>query len=155
MTNMKMRFDTEEELIAALDPGIRRTVAWLRDHGFDTTDSGDGVTKLETGVMDPEDVLDVPHVVMVTEPDELVTWAKRLAHELSARGIDLVPEGRGEPTLSASYDPANGSSVLILYGVNDEMLFGEASESADACDEQEQSLAHDDTQPETPEAKRG
>jgi len=28
-----------------LDPGIRRTVAWLRGLGFETTDSGDGVSK--------------------------------------------------------------------------------------------------------------
>lgn len=30
---------------SALDPGIRRTILWLRARGFNTTDSGDGVSK--------------------------------------------------------------------------------------------------------------
>lgn len=38
-----------DDIIAACDPGIRRVVAWLRERGFKTTDSGDGVTKPSAG----------------------------------------------------------------------------------------------------------
>ena len=41
---MKVDPLTPEET-EALDPGIRRLVTLLRAHGFETTDSGDGVTK--------------------------------------------------------------------------------------------------------------
>jgi hypothetical protein len=42
-----------------LDPGIREVVRMLRDAGFNTTDSGDGVTKVALG---HEGVMTVPHV---------------------------------------------------------------------------------------------
>jgi hypothetical protein len=36
-----------EEIVAGCDPGVRRLVRLLNERHFDTTDSGDGVTKYE------------------------------------------------------------------------------------------------------------
>ena len=58
--------------VSALDPGVRDTVTLLRAHGFDTTDSGDGVSK------PPEQrVFNVPHVACRIDPARLIEEAKR------------------------------------------------------------------------------
>lgn len=44
-----------------IDPGVRRLVRLLREHGFDTSDSGDGHSKIAQGY-DPEQMAHVPHV---------------------------------------------------------------------------------------------
>ncbi len=46
-----------------LDPGIREFVRWLNVTGYKTSDSGDGVSKV--GVMGAEDLIDVPHAIVV------------------------------------------------------------------------------------------
>ena len=123
---------TPEEL-AALDPGIRSTVAWLRFHGFDTVDSGDGVTKYadapDEASADVADVgpgwigcaLPVPNVAIQVEPDQLVAEADRLAALLlSEHGVTVDPQGENlvadQAVISASYDPANRTALILLTG---------------------------------------
>ena len=53
-----------------LDPGIRETVRLLRDAGFETTDSGDGVSKPEVGRC-----LSFGHVFIEVSPDKLISEA--------------------------------------------------------------------------------
>lgn len=91
-----------------LDPGIRRFVKWLNDRGYQTTDSGDGVTKGEFG--EPE-----PHVYMVVSADNLVCWAHMLRKDLNALG---VTDGQ----VQATYNPDDGVAMLSIHGVNDSML---------------------------------
>lgn len=112
MTNDKTPID--------LDPGIRHTVEWLQGLGFNTTDSGDGKTKI--GI--DEDALDFPHVFMVVKPSDLVGHAGHLMAYLRAIGIEVKPNGMDEkqPTIEATYDPADGSAIIGLFGVDDEML---------------------------------
>jgi hypothetical protein len=64
-----------------LDPGIRAEVEVLRNAGFRTTDSGDGVSKI--GKM--ECVLPFKHVVAMTSPDSMVLDAEA-ARELLGEG---------------------------------------------------------------------
>jgi hypothetical protein len=108
-----------------LDPGIRRTVLWLRKAGFDTTDSGDGVSKFK--VAEPmEGALDYPHVVCVLKPEELYYEAIFMARLVQAQGVKVVQNGRREPgqaEVQASLDPADGSAILVLAGVGDAELF--------------------------------
>lgn len=105
-----------------LDPGIRRLVVWLNSLGFKTTDSGDGVTK-------PEEhrSLEGPHVFMTTTPDKMVEEANRL-HALILNAIVIgLPAGHPRPEFSveASYSADTPwLAVLMLLGVNDEMIFG-------------------------------
>jgi len=123
------------------DKGIGMTVEWLQAHGFETTDSGDGVSKPEAGEVGEGGVVEVqafPHVVAVVPPEALAGEADRLACMLAERGIALQPQGRAievepngtpadlhqGPTLLASYDPADGSAVLFLANVDDALLFG-------------------------------
>lgn len=109
-----------------LNPGIRRTVAFLREHGFDTSDSGDGHTNVAAGM---EGALDVPHVVVPAGPCSLIGEAARLHSLLRLRGIDVAPNGRRDPEgedgaaeIHAIYDPADGSAVIVLLGVDDALL---------------------------------
>lgn len=103
--------------LAALNPGIRRLVAYLRAHGFATCDSGDGVTH------EHECDRDHAYVAMRVRPDALVSEADRLARVLRDAGVEVQPMGM-EPTpcIQASYDPADGTALLDLTHVTDDML---------------------------------
>lgn len=95
-----------------LDPGIRHVVRLLRSYGFETTDSGDGVSK-RTALddLDPFDrevwlitdgVLPFPHVAASTDVREMVSEAERMAEVL------------GEPwVVEASYSTASRSAILF------------------------------------------
>lgn len=97
-----------------LDPGIRRTVMWLRSCGFETTDSGDGVSKSPVG---DDGELDFPHVFMTCDPFDMVAEARRLLGLLTGLGLDF---GRVE----ASFSPNDGIAVIALTGVLDEHFHG-------------------------------
>lgn len=111
---------TSDNATSDLDPGIRNVVEWLQGLGFHTTDSGDGKTKI--GI--DEDAIDIPHVFMTVKPSDLVGHAGHLMAYLRAIGIEVTPMGLDEkrPTIEATYDPADGTAVIALYGVDDEML---------------------------------
>jgi hypothetical protein len=110
-----------------LDPGIRRTVAWLQSNGFRTTDSGDGVAKFQDG--DPmEGAQDFPHVVCMATASTLCAEALRMMHAVAGLGVTVVQNGRREPgqaEVHASMDPVDGSAIVILVGVGDADLFPE------------------------------
>ena len=108
-----------------LDPGIRRTVAFLHSKGFTTTDSGDGVSK-----PDMECATDVPNGCCVVEPASApIGEARRLRQELGlvGVGIDAIGPDDGAPSIQASYDPGDDSACLMLLGVNDAMLPAETT----------------------------
>jgi len=99
-----------------LDPGIRETVARLRLAGFETTDSGDGVSKPAAG-----DIIPHPHVVICSTPSTLIEEARRLRDFLQSQGIlvaPLAPDGAGV-SIQASYDPGDESAVIMLSGLGD------------------------------------
>ena len=83
--------------ISQLDPGIRHMVAYLRGLGFQTTDSGDGVSKPRD-----ERAFHVPHVACAVTPKAMVREANLL----------FVVLGPGW-TVQASYDPKDKSAVLV------------------------------------------
>ena len=100
--------------INSLDPGIRRVVAFLRERGFETTDSGDGVTKPAAG---DTEALTEPHVFMVANWSSLINEANRLLLVLDEHGVDT-----SDLVVEASYDPRNQVGVVALVGLNDAML---------------------------------
>jgi hypothetical protein len=107
--------------LQALDPGIRETVRRLREAGFDTSDSGDGRSK----PADPVEVLDFPHVAIRASASSLIGEAERLRFFLSDAGLTVEPFGmEPEPEkrigIQASYDPSNGSAIVLLTGLSDE-----------------------------------
>lgn len=72
-----MSFNYEE-----LDPGIRDVVETLHKYGFETTDSGDGVSKPAHWYQPDEhgitQAFDFPHVVCATTPQTMLDAAYRL-----------------------------------------------------------------------------
>lgn len=94
---------------AILDPGIRGAVQYLRERGFDTTDSGDGVSK------PPYDrVFDVAHVAVATTFIERaasvpVQASPHLSPSERARSRRETPEA--ERLLRAGYEIALSHAV--------------------------------------------
>jgi hypothetical protein len=106
-----------------ITPGIIKTVEWLNANGFITSDSGDGVTNVEAGM---EGALDYPNVAIPVQPTGLVYLASALLILLKRVGVEVLPasEDTSIPCISASYDPADNSAIVMLYGVDDKMLEG-------------------------------
>ena len=86
----------------ALDPGIRHVVEMLRDAGFDTSDSGDGETKVDA--LASGDALPYPHVFCIGRLASLVTDA-HLMQELLG----------DEWTVEASYSAKNQIVILAAW----------------------------------------
>lgn len=92
----------------ALDPGIRETVKFLRSHDFETTDSGDGVSKPKVGR-----VFDFPHVFMQCRAEDMIAESGRLRRVVEDRiGRDLE-----QGQIQATYDPVSNVALLMLAGV--------------------------------------
>lgn len=108
-----------------LDPGIRETVRFLRDHGFHTTDSGDGVTKPED-----ERVFHRPHVVSVVDPEVLVERANYLLWLLRSAGVDVDATGPDDDdktaSVEASYDPCTKTGLILLFCGDEQLRAGKA-----------------------------
>ncbi len=102
---------------ATLDPAIREAVRALNSVGFCTTDSGDGGKVDTMGCAVP-----FANITLVTNDGELLTETDRVARMIRLRGLNLVPFGQGEDedakavSIQASYDPSDGSCVILLTG---------------------------------------
>lgn len=104
--------------ISKIDPGVRMLVALLRQHDFETTDSGDGRSKGEDGE-------DVAHVHMVCHAQLMAFEADRLHRVLSMHGVTIQPISEDDaPYIQASYDPAHvdSTATISLMGVDDSMI---------------------------------
>lgn len=95
---------------AKLDPGISLVVRWLRIHGFETTDSGDGVSKVDA--IAEGEALAEPHVFMVCKPSDMIAEAHRLLGLLE----NLDAQGAGA-RIEASYNPNDGIAIISLFGL--------------------------------------
>lgn len=90
-----------------LDPGIRDTVALLRSHGFETTDSGDGVSKFADGAEPMDCAIDIPHVFCVLDDMHAETFFNE-----ADRAQELLGD---EWTVEATYAPKDGHSLLMCF----------------------------------------
>lgn len=106
---------TDDELdYDVLDPGICDVVRLLRSHAFDTSDSGDGVTKINMPC-----ALSMPHVFIPVDPTQMISATLRLHRVVTAAGVTVSPNGQGNVYIEASYDPADDSALIMLYGLDD------------------------------------
>lgn len=105
-----------------LDPGIRGAVQYLRERGFETTDSGDGESKPAD-----ERVFSCPHVAISTTGGSLVEECKRLVSALDAINVKTIPQSEegtdfdaGEVTIQGTYDPvadpAQKRGLIVVWG---------------------------------------
>lgn len=99
--------------LAALNPGIRHTVQTLRSWGFETCDSGDGVTH------EFECDLDVPYVHILCPPALLASETDRLVNLLRGAGINFEdgPDPQDDP-VGAALHPNVEACYLPLYGAD-------------------------------------
>lgn len=106
---------------STLTPGIRRTVALVRSWGFETTDSGDGVTNVKAGM---EEAMTRPNVyITVRDPDRLIRESQGLLERLDSIGVDMDAQGPDDsPCIQAMYDPCIHSAGILLMGVDDALL---------------------------------
>lgn len=108
---------------ADLSPGIRDLVVWLNEQGFRTTDSGDG-SNHDAGM---GCAVDFPMVAILVEPaSALIAESDRLGRLLGERGIDFEPpecdccdppDEITWPTIQGTYDPHNGTAIIVLSNV--------------------------------------
>ena len=112
------------ELPSDINPGIIRTVQWLRSHGFETCDSGDGVTHMA------ECDRPYPYVSIRVAPEGMVARTIALKELLAKARIVVVPQAwafdqgglPNAPFIQATYDPADGIAIIDLRGVSDARL---------------------------------
>lgn len=107
----------------AIDPGIRAVVHFLNTVcALNTTDSGDGVSKL---VGDGN--LPFPHVFAVVQnPDELVKKCQKTAVLLWEQGVKIVPTPEhmvtldpGSAVVECSFNAADGIGIVQVLGLDD------------------------------------
>lgn len=97
-----------------IQPRMQKLVEALRLAGFETTDSGDGVTNVAAGM---DDALSFPHVFMTVATKDMEQEAKRLLAFAEARS-----KSSAKPRVEATYSPADGICVLALYEITDDDL---------------------------------
>jgi len=99
----------------AIQPTMRRLVAWLNKHNFPTVDSGDGVTNVEAGM---ECALDFSNVfIQVKDAERLIIETHRLMTLLKLEGVVL--DDKDGPSVEASYRPTDQVPIIALYGLTD------------------------------------
>ena len=116
---MRTRKRTETEIIASCDPVIRRVVRMLRMRGFETCDSGDGVTKPQLARNLP-----YPHVFIEVH-GQLVEMSHELKRRIESLDITVGTSGTAGPWIEASYDPVTRIRMIVLANVNDAPLPGD------------------------------
>jgi hypothetical protein len=97
-----------------LTPGVARLVNTLRALGWETTDSGDGITNVAAGM---EGALPFPHVVVQLHSNQdqrNAAW--RMRHHIEAIA---TLEG---VAIEATYSPLDSTSLLMVYYVDDSKL---------------------------------
>jgi|SaaInlStandDraft_5_1057022.scaffolds.fasta_scaffold215848_2 hypothetical protein len=98
-------------MIEACDPGIRERVHQLQQWGFNTTDSGDGVSKEPDAPGDEPEVLPFPHIACTVEhPEDLIHESERLLEHLrDFGGVDGA-----KAVVTATYSPNDETSILFV-----------------------------------------
>jgi hypothetical protein len=103
-----------------MNPGIVRTVKWLNDNDFRTTDSGDG--KTHDHLCDR----DYSYVVIVVDGDGglLVREVERLVYLLKVCGIKLDDLQENALAVQGTYIPySEVPCVIDVSNIDDALLF--------------------------------
>lgn len=99
-------FDSYDEL----DPGIREVVRALRDAGYNTIDSGDGVSK--KGTHAEGEYLDFPHVLVLSTLSRASTLGETF--DMIEAIATLLLEKTGQPWVVDFVAPEPGSDDMIF-----------------------------------------
>ena len=99
-----------QDVIDNLSPGICGAVLWLRQRGWETTDSGDG-TNYAQGM---EGALPCPMVVVHTIPFVLRETADAILADLRGALGDGVGDGPDGLLIEATYFPSSGRAIILV-----------------------------------------
>jgi hypothetical protein len=114
--------------IESIDPGLRRTVLWLKSLGFHT----------EAATENDADQSGLAFVHVRTTPERLIPDADRLCKALRQIGALVCKaetfEGAG-CWVAATYEPVDSGAVLTLVGFDDSALPAPADDLAKVTDE--------------------
>lgn len=125
---MGKQFDLE-----TCDHGIRKLVTLLRVNGFNTVDSGDGVSKLTGDPDSDNEIRGYPHVVCRGDLND----ARMIAALLAANGVPLVEIGiDGGVQIQYTLDVCTDMEIIDVMGLNDADLcsFQEANAEQEKSD---------------------
>lgn len=123
-----------------MNPGIVRTVAWLREKGYATIDSGDG----RTGNCECDEPYPYVHIAIIDTSD-LAQDAETLKVELDRLGhgpelwTSVWSTGEGDELgnppetfpaeIQLTYSPVHKVAVLSLLALDDARLFGSSAKN--------------------------
>lgn len=93
---------TQRQVIDSCDPEIRSLVELLMGLGYSTSDSGDGVSKLNLDA----DMLGFPHVIVMTLPDLMSAESERLKARCSLHGMEVE--------VQAMYSTEDQTAILMV-----------------------------------------
>jgi hypothetical protein len=121
----------DHDALESIDHGIRRTVQWLRENRFVTTESSAGGTVIDLETFDGP-FIDRSRIVMVVRERWLLqAESERLVTLLREWGIEPSPMGSDTGvTVSAAYfptQPEDHAAFVFLHGLDDDGLFGRIS----------------------------
>lgn len=116
--------------------GVRHVVRFLVDHGFVVVEAAAGDTS--TGVYSLGTLRATPYATMTCDAEDLLALSDRLKCVMEAIGLVVYPHGTADASLFSdsaptvdlatnieiisSYDPADGSSLITLLGLDDTKL---------------------------------
>jgi len=89
--------------IEGLSPGVKDAVLFLNKLEFETCDSGDG-SNYSNGM---ECAMPFPNIIIQSTKADLFSESDRLAILFKRKGITNI-------TIEASYDPVDGSALIML-----------------------------------------
>ena len=95
----------DAKLYRYLDPGIRDVVRYLREREFNTTDSGDGVTKIQK-YGNEVGALPFKHVVIECSLKDMIQEADRASLAME--------DHRDEWLVEAIYCPTRSSVIIFV-----------------------------------------
>lgn len=103
--------------VPGVDPGVRKLVALLRAKGFDTTDSGDGLSKAPE---DHECAMPFAHVfILHPNPSTLIATTHYLTEFMSG----MVGGFREGQSVEANYTVDTGGIIAVI-GITDKDIWG-------------------------------
>ncbi len=107
-----------------LDPAIRNVVRLLRLNGFDTHDSGDGVSKADWIARGT--AMAIPHVFVRATPESMVSCARDLLLLVRRVGVTVSSgyfrQESDRVLVESTYCPVADEATVVLLGLNDATL---------------------------------
>jgi len=130
MNTETIEVDSSSTPPRGINPGIRMLVALLNAEGYPTTDSGDG--KTHDYPCDREGAYVVIRLP-AHRAAHIVDEARAVVGLLGLQRIALGPIGGDRPWVQASYDPADGTALIDVCGIDDAVLMACRCGENEAC----------------------